>query len=56
MQVTSLLNSGANVNTVNTVSHTIDTQYYYDACQIHSMNDVCMSEYELLEGRQGASN
>ena len=56
MKVTSLLNSGADVNTVNRVSHTIDTQYYYNVCQIHSMNDVCMSAYELPEVWQGASN
>ena len=49
MKVTSLLNSGADVNTVNTVSYTIDTQYYYDVCEIHSMNDVCMSAYDLPE-------
>ena len=43
VKVTSLLNSGADVDTVNRVSYTIDTQYYYNVCQIHSMNDVCMS-------------
>ena len=49
VKVTSLLNSGADVDTVDRVSHTIDTQYYYDVCQIHSMYDVCMSAYELPE-------
>ena len=56
VKVTSLLNSGADVDTVNTVSYTIDTHYYYDVCQIHSMNDVCLSAYELPEGWQRVSN
>ena len=45
MQATSLLNSGADVDTVDRVSHTIDIQY-------EIQNDVCIC---VSKERQGAS-